>query len=92
MSQTAPASPTPTNPTGTTSTTSTTSGGESDRLVVVTDTPTESTPEPTTETTIQDQSGAIGGIIANNGSMLMIGGAIVAIVAIAVIWGFERRS
>ena len=88
-SQTAPVSSTPTN---LTRTASTTSGGESDRLVVVTDTPTKSTPEPTTKTTAQDQSGAIGGIIANNGSMLMIGGVIVAILAVAVIWRFERRS
>jgi hypothetical protein len=77
--------------TQTTTAVSATAERRSGDIVVATDAATDTTAESTTETTAQSRGGATGGIIASNSSMFIIGGIIVAITAIAIIWGFERR-
>jgi hypothetical protein len=71
---------------------STTSQSNTSGVVVMTNTATDTAAEPTTVATTQSRGEATGGIIPNNNSIIMIGVIIVAGAAIAVIWGFERRS
>jgi hypothetical protein len=79
-------------PTSQTTPTSSTSNRTTSGIVVATDATTGTTAEPATETTAESEGGAIGGIIAGNNPMFIIGGLVVAVAAIAVIWGFDRRS